>query len=110
MPSLAVDVSANGDNQLIAAVANSKIVVLGYHLIASGAVSAKFTNGAAGSELTGVQAIAANGGLVAPVVPPAMGGYQIGWFETTPGVALVLNLSSGVQIGGVLVYKIVPVT
>ena len=93
-----ISVSANGDNTLVAAVSGKKIRVLAYNFIGNGAVNPKFQSGSGGTDLTGYKYIAsAGGGICAPFNP-------VGWFETTAGVLLNLNLSAAVGVGGELVY------
>jgi hypothetical protein len=93
----AIDVGTSGQNTLVAAVAGKKIRVLSYILMAAGAVNVRFRSAAA-SNLTGLKYFAAaGGGLVAPF-------NQLGWFETTVGEALTLNLSAPIAVGGELVY------
>lgn len=90
--------STSGNNTLVAAVTSKKIRVLAYNFIGNGAVNAKFQSGASGTDVTGLKYMpAAGAGLVAPFNP-------VGWFETASGVLLNLNLSTGVAVGGELVY------
>jgi hypothetical protein len=91
-------------NELVAAVADRKICVLGVSLIAAGAVNATFysdaANAAGATALSGAMPLAANGGFV--VNPPA--DPQMHWLETAAGKALTLLLSAGVQVSGFLTY------
>ena len=109
MKSAVISASSNGDNTLVAAVTNRRIRVLGFVLTFSGAVNAKFTDGAAGSALTGLLYGVGTAPIpvTAPCVPPVVGS-QPGWFATSQGNALVLNLSSGVAVGGFVLYDLVP--
>lgn len=93
-----IAVSSSGNNTLVTAVTGKKIRVLAYNLSGAGAVNAKFQDGAGGTDLTGPKYIAAAGGFASGPFNPA------GWFETSPGTLLNLNLSSGVAVGGELVY------
>lgn len=107
--SKAIAASSNGDNQLVAGVAGRRIRVVGYVLSFSGAVNAKFTDGAGGTALTGLLYGLGTAPLpvVAPVVPPVVGSSQ-GWFATSQGNDLTLNLSGGVAVGGHVLYELVP--
>jgi hypothetical protein len=87
--------NASGATLVVAAVALKKLRVLGYNVIANGAVNVKFQS--AGNDKTGLKYLAANGGI-APSFNPA------GWFETNAGEALNINLSGAVAVGGELVY------
>lgn len=90
--------SSSGDNTIVAAVTSKKIRVLAYHITGNAAVNAKWQSGAAGTDLTGLEYIAAQGGgLSAPFSP-------VGWFESASGVLLNLNLSGAVAVGGCVVY------
>lgn len=91
----AVSCNANGDNELIAAVAGTVIRVIGFTIISTSAVNGTFYSGAAGTALTGAMPLA-NG----------LGGTErfSGHFETVAGQALVLNLSSGIATTGYLTY------
>lgn len=93
----AISASSSGNNTVISAVASKKIRVLRMHLSSNGAVNAKFTDGAGGSDLTGLQYLTQYGGFGAAYCP-------VGLFETTANTALVLNLSGAVAVGGVLTY------
>ena len=107
MQSVAIDAASNGDNTVVAGVANARIEVVGFNLMAGGSVNAKFTDGPGGAELTGPYPFAANGGMSVPMATPVAGSLAKGWFGTSPGNALVLNLSGAVQVSGVLVYRVI---
>jgi len=96
-----IDASASGDNQVVAAVAGKRIRVISYTLITSAAVTAKWRS--ASTDITGGMAFAANGGSEPSVSILSPGGI-FGLFQTEPGEALNLNLSSAVAVGGHLVY------
>lgn len=107
MQSVPINASASGDNTLVASVPGRRIRVMGYALSFSGTVNAQFTDGAGGSALAGLFYGAAGGNVKADAVPPVMGS-QPGWFATSQGNALVLNLSAAVAVGGVLLVDYVP--
>lgn len=94
----AISAASSGNNTLVAAVAGKKITVLGYVIVADGAVAAKFTDGAGGTDLTGAMSLAANGGVSARSemnAPMLQGGTN---------TALVLNLSAAVGVRGHMTY------
>jgi hypothetical protein len=100
----AINANTNGDgNVLVAAVAGKQILVLKFSLVVAGAVNAKFRTFDGVStyaDLTGAFPLGANGGV--------SGAYSnLGHIITQVGQALTLNLSSGVQASGYLVYVLV---
>lgn len=94
----AISASGSGNNTVVSAVTSRKIRVLALAMMAVTAVNAKFQSGASGTDLTGLFYPAANGGFVLPFNPQ-------GWFETTSGALLNLNLSGAVAVGGCLLYQ-----
>lgn len=93
----AVAASSSGDNTLIAAVAGKKIRVLSYTLVAAGAVTARFEDGAGGTPLSGQMSFGANGGASVPFSP-------LGHFETTANTLLNLELGGAVSVAGHVCY------
>lgn len=108
MPSLSqlrfapIDIAAGGDNTLVAADPKNKIKVVGFFLVAAGAVAVRFKSGA-GTNLTGAMPLAANGGLAVPA-----GADFAHIMETAINQALVLNLGGAIQVSGGLIYKLDP--
>lgn len=93
-----VNVSSSGDTTLVAAVPGKRIMLLGYSLMANGAVNAHFRS--ATTPITGTAYFnAAGAGKVNPV-------SARGWARTAVGEALALNLSGAVAVGGEIVYAI----
>lgn len=90
-----VAASASGDNIIVAAVTGKKIKVIGYLLSASAIVNAKWRS--ATTDISGLLYMDAKGGAVAPEA-------KKGWFTTASGVALNLNLSAAVAVGGHVAY------
>ena len=86
-----IDTDDNGDTTLLAGVSGKHLAVLAYTLVCAAEVAAKFKSGS--TDLTGAMPFAANGGASPPHNPRAH-------FMTAKGEALVLNLSSGVQVSG----------
>lgn len=90
-----INTSVAGDNTLAAAPgAGLKIKVVSYALVCGGSVSAKFTSGAAGANLTGPMPFAANTGIA---LAASTGSHL---FEVATNTALVLNLSAATQVSG----------
>jgi len=98
---VAIDVSALGDNTLIAGVPFNAIRVLTGMLVVSDAVTIRFESGAGGTALTGQQDLIANQEYILPFSP-------IGHFTTGVGALLNLELSAAVQVGGYLKYILIP--
>lgn len=91
-----ITASSSGATTLVAAVSSKKIRVVALSLVANAAVNVKFQSHVAG-DISGLYYLAANGGMVLPA-------SQYGWFETTAGEALDINLSGAIPVGGSLVY------
>jgi len=90
-----ISVSSAGDSQLVAAVANKRIRVINYALMANGTVNVKFRGGA--DDKTGLLYLVANAGV-------APGEARYGHFQTGLGQALNINLSAAIAVGGHLTY------
>ena len=96
----AISLSATGE--LVAAIAGRRIRVLGYLMVAAGAVTVKFQS--ASTDLTGAMTLATG------VPNTAMGGNSLDVIpdvETAHGEALNLTLSGAVQVSGWLLYDVV---
>ena len=88
--------TASGATEVVAAAPNHEIRVLAYVIVTDTAESIKFQS--ASTDLTGVMAITANGGISAPFNPA-------GWFETVKNEALNINLATGtIVVGGHVTY------
>lgn len=96
----AISVAVSGNNLIVAAVADKKILVLSYVLVAAGTVTAKFKSGTAGADLTGAMPLVANGQL--NVVPS-----ELGHFVTASGEALNLVLGGAVAVAGNITYILI---
>lgn len=93
--SVSISTAASGQTALVSAVAGKQIVVVGFAVVASGAVTVQFQS--ASSALTGAMAFAANGGLsIAPGPTPL--------FTTAVNTTLNINLGGAVQVSGFLTY------
>lgn len=93
----AIAASSSGDNTLVAAVASKKLRVLSYTLVAAGAVTCRFEDGAGGTAKSGQMALAANGVLSVPF-------SAVGHFETTANTLLNLELGGAVSVAGHICY------
>ena len=96
-----VNASSSGSNTIVAAVANKRIRVLSYVIVAAGDVTVTWQS--ASNAISGGMPLAANGGA-APAAGQATPGGLIGQFETNQGEALNLNLSAAVAVGGHITY------
>jgi hypothetical protein len=93
----AIAASSSGNNTLVAAVTSKKIRVLAMKLMANGSVNSKLQSGASGTDITGLDYLIVNTGVVLPFNPA-------GWCETASNTLLNLNLSASVAVGGCLTY------
>jgi len=87
--------STGNGTAVVAAVTAKKIRVLRFSFVHAGAVTVKWQSGT--TDISGPMVFDAAGGMVEPFSP-------YGSFETAAGVALNLNLSATVQVGGTLQY------
>ena len=101
-----INVSASGDNPVIAAVAGYAIRVVGYVLSFSGAVNAQWLSDVGGGAVTlsGLLYGPAAGAVLVAVEP---GPNARGWFQTARGKALNLNLSGATAVGGHVIFDLV---
>lgn len=88
------------DNTIVAAVAGKRIRVLGFGIVAAGAVTVAFESSTT-SALTGVMSLAANGDLSLTAENP------LGLFETVAAELLNMTLGGAVQVSGWLTYQLV---
>lgn len=97
-----IDHATSGDNTIVAAPgAGKKIRVIGFFLVAGGAVTARFESGASGTALTGQMSLAANGGVVSAYNP---GGC---FADCAANTLLNLELGGAVSVDGALTYQVV---
>ncbi len=93
-----ISASSSGNNTIVSAVSGKKIRVTSWNFMANGTVNAKFTDGAGGSDLTGLYYMIVNTGISVPYHPE-------GYFTGSTNTALVINLSASIAIGGVITYS-----
>lgn len=94
----AISGATSGNNTVVAAVSGKKIRVVSMFLVCAGAVNVRFESAADGTALTGVMSFAANGGI-------SLTQNDAGWFETTAGELLNMELGGAVQVSGGLTYQ-----
>ena len=102
--SAAIAASSSGDNTVVAAVAGKKMAVESYEISASGAVNAKWKDGAS-TDKTGLLYLAAAGSQVDAEATDVEAGEDALWVGTA-GNALILNLSGAVAVGGLVRYRL----
>lgn len=95
---IGVTAAGAGANALVSAEAGRRIRVLGLVAVTTAANSIKFQS--ATTDITGLFPLAANGGFTLPF-------NEHGWFETTAGEALNINLSAATSTGTQVVYMVV---
>lgn len=95
-----IDHASSGDNTIVAAVANKRIRVLSYVIVAAGAVTVRWEAGASGTALSGQMSLAANGGISAPEA-------ILGHFDVPTGVLLNMELGGAVSVDGHLRYAVI---
>lgn len=94
----AIDAATSGENTIVAAVAGKKIRVLALHLTMTGTtVTIRFEDGAGGTALTGQMQPTQGNSITLPFNP-------MGWFETTAGALLNMELSGAQSVDGCLTY------
>lgn len=92
--------TTSGDNSIVAADTNgNRIKVIGYVLVAAAATTVTWKRGSTG--LSGAMALAANGGIAAPV------NSETAWFQTNANEALVITLGAG-AVQGHVAYVLEP--
>lgn len=97
-PIVVVDTSTLGSNAVVAAQPGRGIRVLSMVVVAAAANTVKLMSNA--TSITGLYALAANGGLVLPY-------NEHGWCQTADGEALNLNLSAATAVGATIQYIVV---
>lgn len=96
---LGANPSSLGDNSLVAAISNAKIRVLGFAVVTTASNTVKFRSNT--TDISAAFPLAANGGVVLPF-------NEHGWFETSVGQALQINLSAATSTAVQLQYTIIP--
>lgn len=91
-----ISASASGYNEIVPAASGKSIVLLRYTLVVAGNVTITWQSGD-GTTHSGSMAYATNGGIVEPFNPN-------GYFKSTLGYGLGINLGSSVAVAGHLQY------
>jgi len=105
MHTVKIDTAASGNTTLVTGSAGRRIVVLGYHLVAAGPVTATVKSDT--TALTGPMSMVAGVPHDAAIATWLVGGPQP-HLEGAGGEALVLTLSGAVQVSGHLTYTLRP--
>jgi hypothetical protein len=90
--------NTNGDNELVALVANKKIRVISLFMTVLTAGTVRFESGTSDGFLTGAIHLAVGTPLVLPYNP-------VGWFETVSGQSLNMILPGTLAASGMLTYQ-----
>jgi hypothetical protein len=98
-----INATVSGNTTVIPPTVGKVLRVLSVVLTAAGTVTATFTSGVGGPQLTGPLQLAAGQTLASGQAPATVAGRSFSHFETRQGDALVLNLSAAVTVGGWLV-------
>ncbi len=99
-----ISAASSGNNTIVAAPSDGKkIVVLAYTIIADTSVTAKFQDGAGGTDLTGAMKCGTASDPGGVSVAYAEGGH----FACTANTLLNLSLGSAVQVSGHVTYILV---
>lgn len=97
-----IDLADSGT--VVAAITGKKIRVLSYTIVAAGAVTAIWKSGT--TALSGAMSMITGVPIHSSVQPNSLGDY-VPVLQTAAGEALVVTLSSGVQVSGHLTYVLV---
>jgi hypothetical protein len=99
MTEASINISASGDNLVVAAVGGQTVRVHRLFLVCNAAVNIQFYDGTSGggTALTGVMNFLANGGLVLDFSGEP-------WFKTSTGNGFNINLSGAQQVSGRIYY------
>lgn len=90
-----INANSAGDTTVVSAVTNKKIRVVAFAVVAAGTVDVRFKSG--NTDITGSMRLLEAGGIAHA--------FEGGLFETAVNQALLINLSSSVQVGGYVVYQ-----
>lgn len=94
-----ISISSSGDNLIVSGVPKNYIRVIKYSLVCAGDVVITWVSDPAGA-ISGPMSFQSKGGISEPYCPE-------GIMQAALGEDLVLNLSSGVSVGGLLTYILV---
>jgi hypothetical protein len=100
--SAVISETADGSNEVIAAVTGKKIRVLGYVLNVNAAGTVQWFSAATAK--SGAMEFVDGGGMVAPMCDPTA---EVFWFETVAGEALNITTAAGVDALGHVTYQLI---
>lgn len=100
LQSVAINFSSSGDNEIVAAVTNKRILVHRLFIVCGAATDITFKRGS--TALSGALPMAANGGITFDITGEP-------WFTTDLSEAFNINSSNAVQVSGTCYYHIFPV-
>lgn len=95
---VSIDQNTVAEHSIVAAVAEKRIRVVHFALVVAAAQTIRFRSGAAGTVISGVMSLAANGGVAVMC--------EDGLFETAVGAALIMQLTTTGQTGGHMGYMV----
>lgn len=97
---VSINAASSGANTIYAGATGLRIRVLGYVIVAAGAVTATWKSGSTG--LTGAMSLITG----VPAVAPMVANRDYGHLVTAAGDDLVLTLSGAVQVSGHAVIEV----
>lgn len=103
MPYTKIDTATLGNTTIAAALTGKSHRLVGGFLLAANTTTITIYSGT--TALTGAMTLVAGTPLVLPAAPSSPGGGRQAYLQAADAAALVLNLSSNVQISGVVEYE-----
>lgn len=94
--------TSSGNNEVVAAVANKRIVVVSYLIGGHGSADVKWVSGSS-TDLSGLVKLS-SGTIVSTSYGAMTPIGLVGLFATNTGEALNINLSSAITVGGHITY------
>lgn len=99
--SATINAADDGDNTLVAAVADHKIAVVGIVISSGGGLNTPtITDGAGGTVIGRFPCLSSTIHVLPQSDDP--------WFETSPGTALVVNNPASFDTAGLVLYHLIP--
>lgn len=99
LKSVAINFISSGDNEIVAAQANKRILIHRLFLVCGGSTNLTFKRGS--TSLSGAIPMATNGGITFDITGEP-------WFATDLSEAFNIGSSSGVQVSGTCYYDLSP--
>lgn len=107
MKTAVISISAGTSADIVAAVPNKRIRVIGVTVLTNTAGTLKFCSGTGPTDITGAMPCAANGGFSATSSLRTASGEFAPLFETAAGEKLSIVSSVSANVGGFLTYVLV---